>query len=491
MVPHRFALRVGAVLGLNHQGVPFRSRLVSGVFLAFSIALVLAQQASYWRLETSPNGFYRNVVNLGASYQRYFSFYYYFGGFPVNLDRRPTSTLGEATATLTQEGTRLRTDANVYNRASIFLFYPETWLKGRPDTAEMRTGLAIWFTVGLLAVVIALWYVGMPLLGLFFALLCGSNPFQVFELYHMGSSTIFPMVISTGLVGTGLALAIANPAAARHPRLTGVLVCLGAVVCALQYEIRLEGIGVFFGAAVAVVLLSRHPIRRRLAYVFLFAIAVVVTSTAIDAYFNAKLRKADQIVEQYGGTLAKTTNAYYSTQWWALWSGLGDFDEKYGFLVDDRAGISFYYGHDTSLHSERAMRNDYLQTALRDPGWWAGIMARRFKRVLVENTPYRLGYGGWHTDLPFNPIVVTSIGLVLLTAALWTWNTTVLAMFVLSLSTGAVSIGQLADYGLQFYCIVHLFMLAYVGCVLLDGLLAIARVTPPALRVTAAVSQER
>lgn len=468
---------MGGVVGLEHQAALFRSPVVRAVFLAVSVALVVTQQGSYWALEQSPDGFYRNVVNLGASYQRYFSFFYYFGGFPVNLDRLETSTLEAAESTLAQQGSRLRTDVNVYNRASIFLFYPETWLRGRPDTAEMRTGLAIWFTAGLLAVLVAFWYVRMPVLGLGVALLCGSNPFQVFELYHLGSSTIFPMVISTGLVGTAITLVLCGPATVRCPRLAALLVCIAGAVCALQYEIRLEGVGVFLGAAAALIIFSPYSVRRRLAYCCLFAVTVVTVSKAMDTYFNAKLARADQIVEQYGGTPARTTNAYYSTQWWALWSGLGDFDEKYGFLVDDRAGISFYYGHDTSKHSEPAMRDHYLRTMVSDPAWWADIVGRRLKRVLVENTPYRLGYGTWHMDLPLDPVLVTGLGLTFLVAAAWTWNTTVLAMFVLSFSIGAVAVGQLADYGLQFYGIAHLFLLAYVACVGLDGLLAAIRVS--------------
>lgn len=462
----------------------FRSRAASVLFLVCAIAMVSVQQHSYWSLEKSPDGFYRNVLNLGASYQRYFSFFYYFGGFPVNLDRLDTSTRDAAMATLSKEGPRLRTDLNVYNRASIFLFYPETWLRGRPDTAEMRTGMAIWFTTGLLAVVVACWYAGMPLLGLVMALLCGSNPFQIYETYHMGSSTIFPMVISTGLVGTALSIALIQRSSVKRPRLALVLLAIAGAVCALQYEIRLEGVGVFFGATATVVFLSAYSVRRRLAYLAVFAIAVVGVSKGMDAYFNAKLATADRIMEQYGGTPAKTSNAYYSTQWWALWSGLGDFDEKYGYLVDDRAGISYYYGLETTEDSERAMRADYLRTMFRDPAWWVEIIARRLKRVFVENTPYRVGYGEWHTDLPVSPVLVTTIGLLLVGAALWTWQTTVLAMFVLSLSIGTVTIGQLADYGLQFYCLVHLFLLAYVACVLLDGLLALVGLTPPALPAT-------
>lgn len=464
---------VRGFLSLEHQGAIFQHKAVKAAFLVIAMALVLAQQGSLLMRKDSPDPFYRNVLNLGASYQRYFSFFYYFGGFPVNLDGLKTSTLDDATATLANQGPKLRTDLNVYNRASVFLFYPETWLRGRPDTAEMRTGMAVWFTTGLLAVVVALWYAGMPLLGLVVALLCGSNPFQIYEIYHMGSSTIFPMVISTGLVGTALSIVLIHQSSVTRPRLAIVLLAVAGAVCALQYEIRLEGVGVFFGAAVALALLSAYSPRRRLAYLFLFAISVVGVSKTMDAYFNAKLVAADRIVEQYGGTPAKTSNAYYSTQWWALWSGLGDFDEKYGFLVDDRAGISYHYGHDTTVDFETSMRKDYLRIAANDPLWWLGIVADRLKRVTIDNTPYRLGYGTWHTDLPVNSRIVTALGIVVLIAAVWTWHTTALALFVLPLSIGLVSIGQLADYGLQFYCIIHLFALAYVACIALDGLLAI------------------
>ena len=39
--------------------------------------------------------------DLGASYQRFFSFYYYFGGFPVNLEGQKTATLQETREALT------------------------------------------------------------------------------------------------------------------------------------------------------------------------------------------------------------------------------------------------------------------------------------------------------------------------------------------------------------------------------------------------------
>lgn len=474
------------LLDLRHQQALLRRKSISLTFLALSIAAVIAQQSSLLLRTDTPNAYYRNVLNLGASYQRYFSFYYYFGGFPVNLDGQKTSTREEAEATLKERGPLLRTDLNVYNRASIFLLYPDAWWNGRPDTAEMRTGHFIWFTLGLILVLTGFWYLDMPLMGLLTALLCGSDPFQVWEVYHQGSATIFPTVISTGLVGTGLCLLLMSPAFARYRRLTLVLLAVAGAVAALQYEIRLEGVGVFFGALFALVFLFPHTLARRIGYLAFVAVVAIVVSSGMNRYFDAKLRKADEIVKSYGGSPAGTTNAYYATQWWALWSGLGDFDEKYGFLVDDRAGLSYYYGHDTTVNSERAMRADVIRTVTHDPLWFAGIIARRVKRVFVDNTPYRVGYGTHYVDLPVSSRLVTALWALLLLASVATQGKAKLGLFILPASVGMVSLGQLADYGLQFYCIVHLFVFAYVACVLLDVIVGAMRwtatrsATPPA-----------
>ena len=465
--------RVGAsVLALTMQRGILRHRAIAVVFIALSITGMVAQQASYLRLTADPDPYYRNVLNLGASYQRFFAFFYYYGGFPVNLDRQPTKTRAEADATLATLGPRLTPESGIYNRASIFIFYPDAWMKGRPDTAEMRTGHAVWFTFGLVTLFLALCAAGQPLLGLFSALLVGSNPFQVYELYHVSSSTIFPTVISTGIVIMAACIWLSTDRMARAPRMSLVIATLAGAVCALQYEIRLEGVGVVGGALFSLVVCFRHRALMKVAMALTFAAALMLTSAALDRYFAATFARANTVVAQFGGTPAQPGNPYYSTQWWALWSGLGDFDEKYGFLADDRAGISYYYGHGLQVVSEKAHRANYLGTVASDPLWFGEIMYRRMNRVLTENTPYRLGYGPRFIDLPGSPVAVTLAGLMLLAgvAALsrhadvrGQWN-----LFVVPLAIGGVAVGQLADYGLQFYAIAHLFVLAYVCCVLLE-----------------------
>lgn len=477
-VPSAWSATVDQLLALGHQRTLFRNRMVLTLWVVASLTLIVAQQASFLALDRDPDPHYRNVLNLGASYQRYFSFFYYFGGFPVNLDGQKTSTREETIQTLEALGPNLTPANSVYNRASIFLFYPDAYATGRPDTAEMRTGHAIWFTVGLVAVFGSLTFAGMPLLGLAVALLCGSNPFQVWEVYHVSSSTIFPTVISTGLVVTAACILLGTAAFARRRLLSVLVVGLCGVVAALQYEVRLEGVGVFFGAAFALAWCVSHSKSVKLALAIAFAVSAYSTSAVMNQFFAASFDKANAVIASYGGTPGPSGNPYYSTQWWALWSGLGDFDEKYGFLVDDRAGISYYYGHGEGQSLARSHRQSMIATIADDPAWFADIMFKRLKRVLVDNTPYRLGYGGKFIDLPIPPGPITIAGLLLLLANLvLSWRSaparSPLILFVVPLSIGAVAIGQLADYGLQFYCIAHLFILGYVACFALDGVLAL------------------
>ncbi len=471
-----------SIVTLTRQRVLLRHPLVAALFITVSLAAIVAQQRSFLLLTQDPDPYYRNVLNLGASYQRFFAFFYYFGGFPVNLDRQQTRTQEETVATLQQLGPRLTPESGIYNRASIFLFYPDAWMKGRPDTAEMRTGHAVWFTCGLIALFLALCLAGRPLLGAVAVLLCGSDPFQVYELYHVSSSTIFPTVISTGLFVMASCVLLSTERMARSTPLSLALVAINGVVCALQYEIRLEGVGVFLGAIFSLVVCFRHRAVMKGAMAAVFVATLLLTNTALDRYFAASFARANQVVVEYGGRAAPAGNPYYATQWWALWSGLGDFDEKYGFLADDRAGVSYYYGHGLNTISERAHRTHYLETVAADPAWFADIMFRRLTRVLADNTPYRLSYGQRFVDLPIPAGLVTIAALALLGAVLLLARSadvrSLLNLFVLPLAIGAVAVGQLADYGLQFYAVAHLFALAYVGCVAIEMLLVAARVTP-------------
>ncbi len=469
---------LASIVDLSCQRDLLRRPALKASFVLLSLAAIVWQQASFLQRRDNPDGFYRNVINLGVNHQKYFAFFYHFGGFPVNLAGRRTATIDEATATLAAIGPTLSPEPSVYNRASIFLFYPDAILKGRPDTAEMRTAHAIWFTIALVSVFLALTYAGQPLLGLAVALLCGSDAFQVFELYHLDASTIFPTVISTGLVVAALCIVLSTERIAAHPRMVVLLIAIAGVIAALQYEIRLEGVGVFVGALVTLLVCVRQPARRKLACVGLFLLSAVTTNTLVNVYFRASFATANAIVERYGGKRAEAGDPYYATQWWALWSGLGDFDEKYGFLADDRAGISYYYGQNASQYSEILHRNNYVETAAHDPVWFGGIFRSRLTRVLLHNTPYRLSVGAKSADIPASPPLVTLLACLLFGAGVvidGRHRVHVLNLLLVPLSIGLVAIAQLADYGLQFYSVAHLFMLAYVGCAGLDAVLAVAR----------------
>lgn len=451
-----------SLLALRRQAAWFRAPAVRLGFLAFSIALVVGQQIHFASRDSEPDATYRNVLNLGVNYGVYFPVFRHFGAFPVSLQGMPGVTLEQVAASLDQLGSRLTPSLFVYNRASVFLFYPDAMTIGTGNV-EMRTAHAIWFTTGLVSIVVAFSFLDLPLVGLLLALLCGSNPFQLYEVYRVSQSNVFATVISTGLMITAISLAVSSRHLERHRLWSFALVAVSAVICGLQYEIRLEGVGVFVGELVALALLCRHSRLRRLGYVAVFALTLAATNTGLDNYFAGKFTQANALVERSGGTPVKPVSAYYGTPWWALWSGLGDFDETSGFLADDRAALSYYYGHDTSLTEEQSFRQRYINAAAQDPLWWTGIVLQRLRRVLVENTPFRLELGAWHWKVPLSPMLVMLAAVPLFLVAMAVLGRSAVTFVLVPLSIGLVSLGQLADYGLQFYSVVHLVALAYVG----------------------------
>ena len=158
-----------------------------------------------------------------------------------------------------------------------------------------------------------------------------------------------------------------------------------------------------------------------------------------------------------------------NTQWWAIWSGFGDYDQKYGFLVDDRAGLSYaasVYNNPDTL--EKTLQEDVVGTIANDPAWFAGIIGRRLYAILILNTPYRLSFGPHYVDIPVSSHLVTIVFLIGLVFTIVNWDFDLAFISALLLSIPLVAIAQLGHYGLEFYSVLHLFILAFVVCWLIE-----------------------
>lgn len=446
--------------------------------LAALICFVGAQQVSFGRAAVLDST-YRNTLNNGASLRAFFPVFYCRGAAPVLLD-----TLVKTCEQLDSEIARVGKDLPIYpeqiNRSTLMLYYPDVWIHRNNENVKlnqvtMRGGLSLWFAVSLSALAVALFAVRLPVLGLVVVILCASNPFQNFEIFNPDVSNLFSMVISTGLMASALVIALIGLARSGRPtKYAYLIVSALGVLMGIQYDARLEGVGVFIGVLGAILCLPRVGVRHRVALLVTLLAVGYSSNMGVNAYWDGKLSKANELVAQYDGTQGQRLgNNRYSTEWWALWSGLGDYDRKYGFLVDDRAGWSHYYGvrRMPSIGAgwsiselNKTLKTDFINAIANDPWWFAEIIGRRIHVTLVKNTPYRISYGEYFVNIPVSPTAVLLLSLVPLLLSILVGRLEYAIVAGVVASIGLVSIAQLGRYGLEFYSVLHIFLFSFVVC---------------------------
>lgn len=475
---------VRGTIGLERQGSLILASRQKRLLFWLLLNLLVIQQHSLFDAGPLVDGFYQNTLNNGTNHLAYFPLFHCYGAFPIRMVEFDGASVDSCEALkpfVARQGKTLEVIPNQYNRSTVLLFYADLWLGQHPlNQLSMRPAMGLLFTLALGLVLYACYAAGHPLIGAVFVLLCASDPFQVFEA-HGNPTNVFSLVITVGLLAFALVVLLLKllrkPGRVRAA--CGVAIALGALF-GVQFDMRLEGIGVFIGSAAVLLLYPRIAMRRRLPVLATYLLAAVLTNQLINTYFDRAFVQANQLVTSLGGRPAENVDTDYRTQWWAIWSGLGDYDQKYGFLVDDRAGVSYANSIVNNPDTfERTLERDVVSTIARDPSWFAGIIGRRLYAMLILNTPYRLSFGRGAFDLPVSPVVTTAGYLIALVFMLINRKFEFAFWSALLLSIPLVAIAQLGRYGLEFYSVLHLFVLAYVACWLVELVLVLrsARVT--------------
>lgn len=462
-----------ATVGLKNQGRLILSSRQKRLFFCLFVNFLVIQQHSFFQAGLLVDQYYRNTLNNGTNHSSFFPLFYCHHAFPIRMvdfDDATVDSCGKLEQLVTRQANTLAVSPNVYNRSTVLLFYVDKWLtNGRLNQLSMRPALALLFTFALGMLVGAFYASGYPLLGSVFGALCACDPFQVFEV-HANLFNMFSLVISVGLLAFALVL-FALQRLKRPGRLASAVLVAGALgaLCGLQYDMRVEGVGVFLGVMALFTFYPGIPLRRRPLALAAFLLSAFLTNSLINSYFDTTFANANALATSIGAKPAQNVETNYRTQWWAIWSGFGDYDQKYGFLVDDRAGLSYaaslYNNPDTF---ETTLQEDVVRTIANDPAWFAGIIGRRLYAILILNTPYRLSFGPHYVDIPVSSHFVTMLFLIGLVFTIVNRDFHLMWFSALLLSIPLVAIAQLGRYGLEFYSVVHLFILAFVVCWLIE-----------------------
>lgn len=469
-----------SVLRLLRKSVLLEQQSTLRLFNALKYPLLIAlitflaiQQWSFFKKPGELDLTYRNTVNIGTEHLYNFPLYFCNNAFPIPLAPTPDQTMSsceQLTTELEKRGSSMYVYPNLYNRATIWLYYLDKWLY--PDKSlnlhSMLPAFSLFYLIALSMLAFAFFFARLPLLGLLFVALCASNPFQLYEIYS--HSNVFSLVLSMGLLA--LALMIMLLQLIKQNGRMGAIILISIVLgilFGLQYDLRTEAIGIFLGIIAVIALYPMLSWRHKIIILLFFLGSTLITNSLIKVHFDRKFDQANVLMKKYQGRQGVNETTSYNSPWWAIWSGLGDYDEKYGFLVDDRTSYSYYYGMvNPTERLETLLKRDVINTIAHDPLWFINIIGKRFNALLLENTPYRMSFGTHVFDIPASSHWITLLFVLPFLLLVLNRQYMLLAIGALILSIGVVAIAQLGRYGLEFYSVIHLFIFAFVVCWLVE-----------------------
>ena len=440
------------------------------IFLTVGALLIVAWQGSFLREPLSLDTTYTNQASLNGYYApfgpRFFYYLYYTGTFPVaSTALAPASAWNrEAAERSLQSDPHLVNELGVYLRmgdlAKIFLLYPHVWLTGTPQGATLLPFNRLLGVASLLALFVSLSLLQRRLLGSILVIVLGSNPFQLWDLYAVNNVFAYATPVMC------IVLALHGPVILRRWKgwSTLLLAAFSGLLLATVREVRSEPALAALPVAAAY-LFAWGGWRRRTALLAVFVLSFGVTARVWANYWDAKFHEAHRIVEQAGGTPFDGSWNSHHVLWHAVWCGLGDFGQNYGYRWSDGAAFRYaipevnrrfgtryrlpkelgwwnyflldyhtprkkYQIRPETLDSYNiVVRDKVLSDIARDPLWYLTILGKRTLRILSETPPIRLSLGSHFVDLPFSGWWV--VPLVVALALLRRWQELLLLAFFL------------------------------------------------------------
>ena len=357
------------------------------------------------------------------------------------------------------------------NYLETYLFLVDAWRLGSPEHAEARIAGTLAFMLALAAVYAAFLLVGRGTLGVILVLLLGSNPFQMFAAYRENNVKSWPITMFCVAVAL-LAPLIAGKKIPLRGRV--VLAVVIGLLFGTAYQIRSETAAAMLGSTVVFMTASGASWRSRVATTVLVFATFAGALAAWHAFFEHKIAEATQVVTRAGGHPYPGPLNDAHNLWTSLWSGLGDFDTKYGYASTDHGAVIYAepvlrsrYGQELSWwwgisrekqgriasdyydadhlyyrapfeapHFQEVMRDKVIHDITHDPLWYGAILAKRAWRILNQTTPVQFFLRpGLTVPVPFHGLVALAI----LAIAAWLRDWTGLRLLVMAFSLSAMA----------------------------------------------------
>jgi hypothetical protein len=475
------------------------------------VALGVAGAVGVWQLS-----FVRDADRLNAAYRQrasvglctdmpaFFPFFYYFGLFPVagRTVFPALETREDFADFIKRHPERLIMDfsgpcntARYGDYGKIFLFLPATLAGGSAAKPSVRLFNVLFFIVALEATLLALWREGYPMLGTLLAVLIGSHPLQLYEVY--AHENVFSMPISTALLMLALHARFLTGRAAIDRTAGAVAIASGVILASIR-QVRTEPALMALALPLVYLTIPRERLPKRLALILALALGYALTAQAWRVYFDRKIQEATAFVAAAGGDPYTGPRSQYHTVWHNLFLGLGDFDTERGYRWDDLAGYRYaipilqreygrpvtWQGSSYYLDQSYDARGQYMVSPLdfpeyydvlrakvtsdvrHDPLWYIGILWKRVEAIMSGTTPASLAGGAWRVGVPLSGWLV----LPTLVAALLGRRPFFVKLLWFTFPLSLTPLFIFSGRGTTHYALFHLMMLAVWVQALVDAI---------------------
>jgi hypothetical protein len=486
------------------KGAVTASRVLRLLLLCVMLLGIVQWQRVFLEPTAKVDSSYTVTASTGINReQKFFFFLYHLHLFPIATDAPiRADTADEAKRLMREQPQLLRQDEGSTfregDRGRTYLYFVDAWIHKNAITPSLKPAHCIAFTVALCALMVSFFYIRRPGAGLLLVALAGSSPFQLYTVYKQ--ENVFSWAFTTLI----LALAVNVPLLERRKELRyypWVAAALSGFLVAFVRTFRSEPTVVLFGAVLIYVTATWLSKRTRLGLVLVMVAAFTITSRASTAYTDGKLEQSKAAVATVGGSPYTGPVRHFHAFWHAIFCGLGDFDDKYGYVWDDRAGYRaaypelqrrnpdlqldpsqwmtgrtydaagkypIFYG-ETPYYSE-IIEDIILDNIRKDPAWFAGIIKKRIGKVMT--TPVPVGFATTTDQYYLSGPLLTFACIPLLVFLVVSRRWAYLKLFLFALPLSIAPVAVFSGLGMTNYSCFHLFGAFLWALVAWEGMVA-------------------
>lgn len=360
------------------------------------------------------------TTGLGHNFAREFVyFYYYTNRFPIAIsDFNPEYSKEAATKYLTDSTESMLMEYKHWvrygNHARILCYMPNAIVRGSPENPSVNLFNSIVFVTSLILLFLGFRKAGKPVLAIIIILLVNSSSFYQYEIFL--NNNIFGLAACVFMMLTGILAPYIF--GRRADKISLLLVILTGVIIAFFGSVRGE-ISVIVISGILILITINANWLKRLLHIGLLLGTFFVTQLLIESYFSNKYRETHSFLTENGGHPYNGLTTGNHPFWHPMFCGLGDFDEKYGYVWHDTVAYNYAlpilnkeYGYDFQFNGkyqldqyydnekkyyrkldempeyEEICKKKILSDIADDPLWFIEILIKRCGRILSHTLPF-------------------------------------------------------------------------------------------------------